>query len=142
MRWRWISIYFRRRRGTRFSTKEQGMPKGPQLRLIGRPRGPRKRQKGMLRKVDNQRSQRQWLPPLLYLCCHRLLLHHSHRIPVSGIPLVYSSHSQDFSRSHHQPSWTLQRVLCKYRNSSFLDPFCPLMHTMCNTRPSPRNGWI
>jgi hypothetical protein len=32
--------------------------------------------------------------------------------------------------------------VCMYRSSSSLDPFCPLMHTICNTRPSPRNGWI
>jgi chemotaxis protein histidine kinase CheA len=32
--------------------------------------------------------------------------------------------------------------VCMYKNSSSPDPFCPLMHTMCNTRLSPRNGWI
>jgi hypothetical protein len=142
MRWRWASIYFLRRRRTRFSTREQGMPKEPRLRLKGRPRGPRTRQKGMLRKVGDQGSQRQWLPPLLHLCCHRLPLQHSHRNHTSGIPPVHSSHCQDFSRSHHWPSWTLQGGLCMYKSSSSLDPFCPLMHTMCNTRPSPRNGWI
>jgi hypothetical protein len=141
LRWRWTSIYFPRRRRTRFSTREKGMPTGPKLRLIGRPRGPRTRQKGMPRKVGDQGSQRRWLPPLLHLCCHRFPLHHSHRIPASGIPPVYSYHCQDFSRSHHRPSWTLQGELCMYRSSS-LDPFCPLMHTMCNNRPSPRNGWI
>jgi hypothetical protein len=65
MRWRWTSIYFSRRRGTRFSTREQGMPKGPRLRLIGRPRRSRTRQKGMPRKVGDQESQRQWLPSLV-----------------------------------------------------------------------------
>jgi hypothetical protein len=84
----------------------------------------------------------QWLPSLLHLCCHRFPLHHSHRIPASGIPPVHSYHCQDFSRSHHRPSWTLQGELCMYMSSSSLDPFCPLMHTMYNTRPSPKNGWI
>jgi hypothetical protein len=93
-------------------------------------------------KVGDQGSQRQWLPPLLHLCCHRFPLHHSHRIPASGIPPVHSYHCQDFSRSHRRPSWTLQGEVCMYMSSSSLDPFCPLMHTMCNTRPSPRNGWI
>jgi hypothetical protein len=32
--------------------------------------------------------------------------------------------------------------VCMYKSSSSLDPFYPPMHTMCNTRPSPRNGWI
>jgi hypothetical protein len=31
---------------------------------------------------------------------------------------------------------------CMCRSSSSLDPFCLLMHTICSTRPSPRNGWI
>jgi hypothetical protein len=102
----------------------------------------KEKQKGMPRKVGDQGSQRQWLPPLLHLCFHRFPLHHSHRIPASGIPPVHGYCCQDFSRSHHRPSWTLQGELCMYRSSSSLDPFCPLMHTMCNTRPSPRNGWI
>jgi hypothetical protein len=114
----------------------------PRLRLIGRPRGPRTRQKGMPRKVGDQGSQRRWLPPLLHLYCHRFPLHHSHRIPASGIPPVHNYHCQDFSRSHHRPSWTLQGELSMYTSYSFLVPFCPLMHTMCNTRHFPRNGWI
>jgi hypothetical protein len=31
--------------------------------------------KGMSRKVGDHGSQKQWLPPLLHLCCHRLPLH-------------------------------------------------------------------
>ena len=142
MRWRWTSIYFRRKRGIRFSTRKQRMPKGPRLRLIGRPRRLRISQKETPRNVGDQGSQRQWLPPLLYLYCHKLPLHHSHRIPASGILLVHNSHCQDFNKLHHRPSWTLQGGLCMYKSSSSLDPFCPLMHIMCNTRPSPRNGWI
>jgi hypothetical protein len=53
MRWRWTSIYFPRRRRTRFSTREKGMLTGPRLRLIRRPRGPRTRRKGMPRKVGD-----------------------------------------------------------------------------------------
>jgi hypothetical protein len=142
MRWRWTSIYFPRRRRTRFSTREQGMSRGLRLGLRRRHRRSKTRQKGKPRKVSDQGSQRQWSPPLFHLCCHRLPLHHSHRIPASGILPVHNSHCQDFSRSHHRPSWTLQGVLCMYSNSSSLDPFCPLMHTICSTRPSPRNGWI
>ena len=97
------------------------------------------RQKGMPRKVGDQGSQRQWLAPFLHLCCHRLPLHYSHRIPTRRIPPIHSSHYQDFSKSHHRPSWTLQGGLCMYRNSSFLDPFYPLMHITCNTRPFPKN---
>jgi hypothetical protein len=37
MRWRSTSINFRRRRRSRFSTREKGMLTGPKLRLIGRP---------------------------------------------------------------------------------------------------------
>jgi hypothetical protein len=118
MRWRWTSIYFPRRRRTRFSTREEGMLIGPRLRLIGRPKGPRTRQKGMPRKVGDHGSQRRWLPPLLHLCCHRFPLHHNHRIPASKIPPVHSSHCQDFSISHYRPSWTLQGELCMYRSSS------------------------
>jgi hypothetical protein len=73
--------------------QRKGMPTRPRLRLIGRPRGPRTRRKGMPRKVGDQGSQRRWLPPLLHLCCHRFPLHYSHRIPASGIlpiPIVYS----------------------------------------------------
>jgi hypothetical protein len=30
--------------------------------------------------------------------------------------------------------------LCGFTSSSSLDPFCPLMHIICSTRPSQRNG--
>jgi hypothetical protein len=32
--------------------------------------------------------------------------------------------------------------LCMFKSSSSLDPFYPLMHILCSTRPSPRSGWI
>jgi hypothetical protein len=47
--------------------------------------------------------------------------------PASGIPLLHSSQCQDYSSSHHHPSWTLQEVLCMFRSSSSLGPYCPLM---------------
>jgi hypothetical protein len=56
MRWRWTSISFPRRRGTRFSTREKGTKRKLRTRPRRMPKRPRRRKRRKARKVRNQGS--------------------------------------------------------------------------------------